>query len=167
MAERWFNTDGGTLYKRVRRLYPIVSVAGAGAVTLKKINWNQPGSVGVGTSNSLIDAPTTGVDYDVGDGAGVRTVARTGAGAWTITLSDPYQRLLGARVIQISNATGANASGLGCGVVSGTTNVTTNTARGNGGVVAVVLSSAASTATDPANGDTVTLELTLLDATEP
>jgi hypothetical protein len=165
MANRQFSAQG-TLLKSIRYLYPVVSVGGAGAVTLKKRSFRAVGTVNSANS-TLIDAPTSGLPYAFGDGAGTRSVARTGTGAWTITLTDPYQFLMGVRVIQTSNTTGASTSGLSVGVVSGSTNVATNTAVGNGGVIAIVLSSATVTAADPASGDTLTLEITLCDATEP
>lgn len=171
MANVTFNPFLGTKLKRVATVYPVVSVGAAGAVTLKKRQFTAAGASNVAASSSLVNAPTTGVGYAVGDAMGIRTVARTGAGAWTITLSDPYQYLLGVEIIQISNATGI-ATVYAIGVVSGTTNVTTNTAIGNGGVITVLLQNGSGAsnigaAVDPASGDTLTLRITLGDATEP
>jgi hypothetical protein len=143
-------------------LYPVVSVGAAGAVTLKKRQYT---SVGTSTTPtySLVSAPTTGVGYAVGDGQGVRAVTRNSAGNWTFTLSDPYPYLVGVEVALISNTTGAVTSPL-CpvAIVSGSTTVTTNTAIGNGGTIRLILmASDGSTATDPADGDTLTFHFTL------
>lgn len=166
MANRTFNTQQMSLAKKVVHLFPVVSVGAAGAVTLKKRNFS---AVGAATtpSSSLGTAPTTGVGYACGDGAGVKSITRNSAGDWTLTLSDSYQYLLGAKIAQISNTSGTNAAGInGIAVNTTTTAVGTNTSLGSGGVVRVVLF-AGTTATDPANGDTVTLHLILGDATEP
>lgn len=166
MANRSFGDKQGLmLIKRVVRLYPVFSVGVAGAVTLKKRQFTAMGATSVAASSSLVSAPTTGVGYAVGDGAGVRSVTRTGSGAWTITLSDPYQYLLGVGLALTSNSTGGlTAVNVG---VNSSGDVTTNTAVGNGGTIKVVFSSAASTAADPGTTDTLVLELILGDATEP
>jgi hypothetical protein len=166
MANRTWNQPGDVL-KSVRVLRPIISVGGAGAVTLKKRQYNSVGSIGNAPSVTLVNAPTSGVGEAFGDGKGVRSVARTGAGAWTITLSDSYIRLEGVLVAQILNATGLVTSGFAVGVVSASTNVATNNGVGNGGVIAVVLNNGSGVATDPASGDTIVLKLLLSDATEP
>lgn len=167
MANRTFNKDQQlSLVKRVVHLFPVVSVGAAGAVTLKKRAFTAVGSATT-PSSSLISAPTSGVGYAFGDGAGVKKIVRNSAGDWTLTLSDPYQYLLGARIAQLSNTGGTNAAAInGLAVNTTTTSVGTNTSLGDGGVVRVVLL-ADSTATDPASGDTVTLHLILGDATEP
>lgn len=165
MANRTFQERQFGLVKRKVSLYPVVSVGAAGAVTLQKRTFTATGATLV-ASSSLGAAPTTGVGYAKGDGAGTASVSRTGTGAWTVTLSDSYQYLLGVSIVQTSNATGAITAGM-VGIVSGTTNVTTNTSVGSGGVVAIVLSSAAGTPADPASGDVLTLEVILGDATEP
>lgn len=166
MANRTFQTVELGLIKRRVALYPTVSVGGAGAVTLQKRTYTAAGTGSVAARSSLTTAPTTGIDYAVGDGAGVRSVARTGTGLWTITLSDPYQYLLGVRIAQTSKADGIPTC-LSVGVVSGSTNVATNTATGNGGVIAIALADATNQAADPESGDVLTLEILLGDASEP
>lgn len=166
MANRTFNSDG-TLLKGLRYLYPVISVAGAGAVTLKKRQFSATGATSTAPSSALVSAPTSGIGYAFSDGFGVRSVARTATGAWTVTLSDPYQFLVGVTLVQTSSATGLLTSGFGVGIVASTTNVATNTAVGNGGVITLILNNGSGSATDPASGDTLTLEIILSDATEP
>lgn len=164
MANRTYIDKQYSLLKGLVQLYPVVAVGAAGAVTLRKRNFNQAGSLGAAVSYSLTDAPTSGVGYAVGDGFGVRSVSRTGTGAWTLTLQDPYTALVGVEVAQQVNASGAVVA-LAVGVVS-TTNVTTNTAPGNGGVINLVLNDETGAA-DPASGTVVTLRITLINSTAP
>ncbi len=164
MANRMFQDDG-SLIKGRRILYCVVSVGAAGAVTLKKRTFNAMGATSTDPSTALASAPTSGNGYVYGNGQGIRSVARTDTGDWTITLSDPYQYLLGVYCVQVSNTTGAITSPLGgIGIVSGSTDVTTNTAVGNGGVIAITLNNGSGTATDPADGDTLTLCIELGDS---
>lgn len=166
MANRTFIQDAYGLIKKPVYLYPVISVGAAGAVTLKKRTFTAGGASSLSSSSSLGNAPTSGVGYAVGDGVGTRSVARTGTGLWTITLSDPYQYLLGVCMVSLSSATGLWTTP-SIGVVSGSTTITTNTGVGNGGVISVVIQNGSGAATDPANGDTITLEIMLGDATEP
>jgi len=162
MANTTFFQNRYSKIKGLVDLYPVVSVGAAGAVTLKKRQYSS-----VGTTNSptysLGNAATIGVGYAVGDGQGVRSVTRNSAGNWTFVLSDPYAYLVGVEVALISNTTGAVTSPL-CpiAIVSGSTNVTTNTALGNCGTIRLIfMASDGTTATDPADGDTITLHFTL------
>lgn len=166
MANTTFQALKGLKYKSVVTLYPIVSVGAAGAVTLKKRTFTASGATNVAATSSLTSAPTTGVGFAVGDAAGIRSVSLGTAGLWTITLSEPYQYLLGVEIAQTSNATGVQTAAA-VGVKSGSTTTTTNTAIGNGGVIVVQLVDFAGAAVDPASGDTVTLRITLGDSTEP
>lgn len=165
MANRNFAAPTAGLVKNVRPIWCVVSVGAAGAVTLKKRSYYAGGSTATASRSALASAPTSGTGYGVG-GDGVRSVVRTDTGAWTITLQDPYQYILGVELVQTSNATGL-LTAAAVGVNSGSTDVTTNTSLGNGGVVAVVLNDWSGAAVDPASGDTLTLLLTLGDASEP
>jgi len=169
MANRTFNNQQTlTLYKRVVELYPIVTFGATGAPTLKKVQFTAMGATNVAASSSLAAATTTGVGYAFGDGAGTRSIARTGTGAYTLTLSDPYQRLIGFEVALISNANGLiSTGGFSAAIFASTTSVTTNTALGNGGVITFILNNGSGAAADPNSGDTFTFCITLLDATEP
>ena len=159
MANRTFQQKQLTLIKRKVELWATVAVGAAGAVTLKKTTYTN-GAV------STANATTSGVGYDYGNGEGIRSVSRTGTGAWTITLNDAYMLLKGVTLEETSNTTGTPTAAQ-VGVVSGTTNVATNTSLGNGGVVAVQFVDFAGSAVDPASGDTITLKITLQDASEP
>lgn len=165
MANRNFQDTQFSLLKGLVTLYPVISVGVAGAVTLKKRQFYQPGAIGVGGSYALVDAPTSGVGYAVGDGAGVRTVSRSDTGDWTITLSDPYVYLA---ELDIACQTLAAPGTLVCLAVANidSTNVTTNTAVGNGGVINITLNDETAAA-DPASGTVVTLKIVLGNATEP
>jgi hypothetical protein len=159
MANRTFQEKQLALIKRKVDLYAIVDVGAAGAVTLLKITL-------INGQQSSVSAPTSGTGYGVGNGEGVRSVVRTGTGAWTVTLSDSYVRLVGVDLARTQNATGL-LTAASVGVNSSTTNIQTNTAPGNGGVVAVVLNDWAGVAVDPASGDRLTLHFVLADASEP
>lgn len=147
-----------TKRKQIVHLFPVVSVAGGGAVTLRKRSFTAAGSGGNLPTYSLGTAPTSGTGYARGDGEGTRSVSRTGTGAWTLTLSDPYLYLIGVR-FNVESASGVST--VVQVAVDSTSNVQTNTSLGNGGVVKLVFSSATATAADPASGDVVYLELVL------
>lgn len=167
MAQRTFSVDAGSLLKRVRTLYPIVSVGAAGAVTLQYNKFTAMGAGSVAPTYAVANAPTSGVGYAQSDGEGVRGITRNSAGDWTFTLSDSYQYLIGVAFLGVFNTGGTNANAInGLAVNTTTTSVTTNTAIGNGGLVRVVLMSG-STATDPASGDVIHLKIILGDASEP
>lgn len=169
MASRTFNPQQLlVLQKKLVMLFPIVTFGATGAPTLQKRQFTAMGATSTAASSSLIAAPTTGVDYAVGDGVGTRSIARTGTGAYTLTLSDSYQYLLGVELAQVSNANGLlSTGGFTPALFAGTTNVRTNTARGNGGVITFILNNGSGAAADPNNGDTMTFCITLGDATEP
>lgn len=159
MANRTFQQKQLTLIKRKVELWAQVAVGAAGAVTLKKTTYT-------GGTVSTTNAPTSGVGYDYSNGEGIRSVARADTGKWTVTLSDSYLLLKGVQLVETSNTTGVPTAAA-VGVVSGSTNVQTNTATGNGGVVTVQFVDFAGSAVDPASGDTITLKITLQDASEP
>jgi hypothetical protein len=91
--------------------------------------------------------------YAVGS-QGIYTVARTGTGLWTVVLQDSYQRLLGVRFTTTSTSGVATVIAV---AVDATSDVTSATAP----TVALVFSSASTTAADPASGDKIDLRLTL------
>ncbi len=167
MANRTFQTELLHIPKRIVKLWAVVSMTDATTPVLQKRTFRAQGVVGTSPSSTLGAAPTSGIGYAYGNGTGVRSVARTGTGLWTFTLSDPYQYLLGVQLIQTANTTGLLTTGFGVGVDTDLLAITTNTAVGNGGVFGIVLSDAAGNAADPATGDVLTFEITLGDATEP
>ncbi len=145
MANRDFQQFQSSLEKGLVQLHCRVSVAGGGAVTLQK--WNP-------ATRTYSSAATSGVGtYAVG-AQGIKTVARTGTGAWTIVLQDSYQRLLDVKVLTTAASgvlTVINAA------VDATTDVTSNTAP----TIKILLNSATATAADPASGDKIDLTFTL------
>jgi hypothetical protein len=145
MANRQFQQFQGSLEKGLVRLCCRVSVAGGGAVTLQK--WNP-------ATRTYTSAPTSGVgSYSVG-AQGIKTVARTGTGAWTVVLQDSYQRLLGVHVTSTAASGVLTVVGVG---VDATTDVTSNSAP----TIKLLFNSATATAADPASGDKIDLEFLL------
>lgn len=163
MANRSFMQNQSLqLLKRVVSLYPVVKVGANGAVTLQYRHFTAGGAGSVAPTFALAAAPTSGVGYAYGNQEGVKSVARTGTGAWTITLSDPYQYLIGVD-FTTANSGGAVTAGNLC--VLTTSNVTTNTSVGTGGTVLVVFQNGSYSATDPASGDIIYLTIQLGDGT--
>lgn len=151
MANRDFVQFRGALQKGVVDLFFRVSVGVGGAVTLQK--WNP-------ATRTYSSAPTSGTGpYAVG-ADGVRSVARTGAGAWTVTLQDSYQRVLQARATTF-NSTGAST------VVSVAVDTDGDVNSNTTPTVLLVFSSATTTAADPASGDLVLVHLTLQNSAAP
>ncbi len=167
MADALFEQKSYGKLKQLVRLYPIVKMTASTTVpVLQKRTFSAMGNTATAPSNSLGAAPTTGVDFAVGDGAGTRSVARTGVGAWTITLSYPFLYLLGIGIVGFSSATGISTV-LGVGIVSGSTTITTNTARGNGGVIAIQLVDESGAADPGTIGDQFTFEIILGNTSAP
>ena len=165
MANRNFMDKQYSLIKREVHLYLAVSVGAAGSVTLQK--WNYP-TLGAGTgartytaapvANALPSGAPYPLQYAAG-AEGIRSVTRTGAGAWTIQLQDNYQRVMHVGW-NVQSATGV--SQLHVGINSTITNMASN----GGSTIALTLAQAG-VATDPANGDVFLLALLLADGTEP
>lgn len=144
MANRQFQQYSYTLEKGIVHLFCRVSVAGGGAVTLQK--WNP-------ATRTYSSAATSGTGtYAVGC-QGIKSVARTGAGAWTVTLQDSYQRLVAARFTSTAASGTVTVNAMG---IDATSDVTSNTAP----TVKLVLA-AGTTPTDPASGDKIDLHLIL------
>lgn len=165
MANRTLNRDRGAILKGLVDLYAVVDVGAAGAVTLQQ--WNYPSLGQLSTvANTYSAAPTTGGGtswpkrYEQGE-AGIYSVARTGAGLWTVTLQDSYLRLL--------ELTGfATLAGGTSAIVSVAQNSTITDLDATGGsVIGVALLSATATALDPADGERLVLKFTLQHASEP
>lgn len=162
MANRQFFQNRYYFLRQTVALYPVVAVGGSGAVTLKTRALSAVGTT-LTPAYSLTSSPTSGVGYAYSNGEGVRKVVRNAAGDWTFTLSDPYLYLVGVHLLSVSNTTGIITSPLApVGIISGSTNVQTNTATGDGGTIRILLpDSAGSTGTDPASGDTLFFEILL------
>ena len=150
------------------RLYCAVSVGAAGAVTLQEWNYPQMGQGTTAPARTYTAAPTTGgsaafpTAYAQG-AEGVFSVARTGAGLWTVTLQDSYQRLLGL------SCYASLAGGLSAIVAVQENTTITNMASGTPprSVIGVALLSATATALDPASGERINLAFTLQNLTTP
>lgn len=170
MADRSFQNINYTLIKREVGIYAAVDVAAAGAVTLLK--WNYP-TFGAGASanitprtysaaplaTALPSGAASPLQYNAG-AEGVRSVTRTGTGAWTVKLQDNYQRLMGVSFIC------ENATGVATVVAVSSANTGSMSASG-GSEVKLVFSSSSGVAADPASGDRILLSFKFADATEP
>lgn len=163
MADRGFIDKSYSLLKGETRIYCAVTVGAAGAVTL--VDWNYPGlAPQAAVARTYSAAPTTGGlaswPFQTFQGSeGVFSVARTGAGLWTVTFQNAYQRMVGMRVY-CSLAGGLSA------IVQVAENTTiSNFTSGAQAVVGVALLSATATALDPANGERVNLAFTFQNST--
>lgn len=155
MSNRTLQQRNLTVIKGEVGVYCAVSVAAAGAVTLQK--WNYPT---LGTGGRTYTAAQTGTaalgypqQYQAGS-EGVRSVARTAAGLWTVTFQDPYQRLIGLSVYS------SLAGGLSAVVAVHENTTISNLTAQTGGIVGIVLLSATGTAVDPASGERINLKFT-------
>jgi len=167
MANRSFIDRSYTLVKRQVSLYGAFLVGAGGAVTLRR--WNYP-TLGGGTAARtytaapLATALPTGAPYPLqytAGAEGIRSVTRTGLGAWSVQLQDNYQRVLGV-TFTMQNATGVTTiSDIG---INGTT---TNMNANGGSLLALQLINVGGAAADPANNDLLLMTILLADATEP
>jgi hypothetical protein len=158
---RTLNERNFTVIKSKVELFLAVSVAAAGAVTLQK--WNYPT---LGTGGRVYSAAATGAGTSwpsqyQGGTEGVKSVARTAAGLWTVTLQDGYQRLVGLGVYS------SLAGGLSTIVAVHENTTITNMTAAGGSIIGLTLLSSTGTAADPASGERVNLILTLQGASEP
>lgn len=148
MASHQFQQFGLSIEKRAIRLWAVVAVGAAGAVTLQA--WNPVARV-------YAAAGVKGF-------RGILSVARTGTGAWTITLDDVYQRLLG--VVPTFFSAGGTPYSPVLGVLT-SSNVSAVAAP----VVNIVFQSAgvaaSGSALDPASGEIIQLEIQLQDSSAP
>lgn len=159
MANRTFQTESLGLLKRPVELYAQVNMSGTTPV-LKKLTY--PGGGNVVSAN----APTSGSGYGVGNGAGVCSVSRTGQGTWTFTLSDPYRSYLGVE-LSMYMSFAASPQNVAAVTVDSTSNCSTNTSPGSGGVIKIILVDFAGSAVDPTSGDSLWFRFTFADSTEP
>lgn len=100
------------------------------------------------------------ITIDVANSKGVKSVVLGTTGKYTVTLQDPYVKLISLDAV-VSNATGISASPT-VGIVTSGTNVNTVT----GGTI-VVQFSAAGSATNMASGDTLLMNFVLGNSTAP
>lgn len=98
------------------------------------------------------------IDRTLNNSQGVASITKQGtAGQYAIKLQDSYYKLLGVDGL-VANATGIPASGV-LGIISGSTNVQTS-----GGALITVQFSNGGTATNPASGDVLYMEIVLGDS---
>jgi hypothetical protein len=171
MAQRAYQLQQFTLVKREITLYAAVSLSSSGTViALQK--WNYP-TLGTGPNARTYTAapPATALpsgnpyplQYTCG-AEGVRSIVRTGVGAWTVQLQDNYQRLVMAQAIVQTAAAG----GLSAMTQVGIDGTLVNMATVGGSVFGLRFMSSTATAAEPStNNDIVLLKFLLLDATEP
>lgn len=167
MADRTFIDKQYSLVKRRVELY--AAVAGAGAAQPTLLRWNYP-TLGAGpnartyTAAPPANALPTGAPYPLQyqcGAEGVRSVTRTGVGLWTVQLQDNYQRIL--MVVQTTIVAG----GVGATVRQVVVNSTPMNMAAVGGSTFGLVLTAGAALVDPAVGETLLLNLTLADATEP
>lgn len=172
MANRSFIDKNYTLIKGEVTIYAsvLVPTPNTGAPVLQR--WNYP-SLGTGANAwTYTAAPTAGggssfpVAYVTGE-AGVRSVARTGAGAWTITLQDNYQRLLTIDPTFI-NPTGAPAAPF-FGILSNAKGGATGdvTLQSGGTIQVLFQATVGGGGADPTAGELVRLAIRLQNFSEP
>lgn len=165
MGNRTLAFDGPkSIIKTERIIRAFVSIAEGGTTpVLQKYNYGafNTGSV----ANTFTAAPTTGGattpfnKYAQGE-AGVFSVARTATGLWTLTLQDPWHRLLYVRGH-------VRVAGGSTNIVSINENSTiTNINAANQGIVGISLMSATATLADPTGPCIVCLKIEVSDATE-
>jgi hypothetical protein len=166
MSNRQFDQYNLTIQKRMVTLWAEVAVPSGTTPVLQKYNYPQ---FGTGPNARTLTAAVTASaplgfpnNYQAG-AEGVFSVARTGAGLWTLTLQDNYQRIL---------SIGGNHSIAGgtANIVAVTENTTiTNLASANGSIIGIALLSSTTTLADPtaSASSVVRIMLQLADATEP
>lgn len=169
MANRSFQNEQYILIKREVKLWAVIGVPSGTTPVLQK--WNYP-VLGAGviartytaapTANTLPSGAAYPLQYGCGS-EGVRSVARTNTGLWTIKLQDNYQRVL--RV----NGDMAVNGGLSNIVWIGENSTLTSMGAAGGSEIGVALLSSTATVADPTAAATcyVRIEFTLQDATEP
>jgi len=129
---------------------------------LQKWTYPAPNSGAIGSYSSAATGGGGGGGFGSTAGAeGVKSVARTGAGLWTVVLQDNYQRLLNLRVHQ------ALAGGLSTIVAAGNNTTITSMTTAGGSTIGVALLSSTGTAADPGDTTFVTLEFELQNSTAP
>lgn len=142
MANRFFDQFYQTLDKGVVSLFAVVNFGASGAPTLQK--WDP-------SARSYSAASSTGF-------RGIKTITRTSAGTYDVTLQDSYNRLL-----QL-NYTFQNASAAAAPLVivqTPNTNLNSTTAP----KFSMTFLNTSGSATDPASGEQVVFEIILQNST--
>lgn len=168
MATTGFQQNQYTKLKNLVYLYPVVEVTAAvDAPILQKRTFTAMGATSVAPSSSLGAAPTSGVGYAYGDGAGTKLVRRDAQGQWVFQFSDSYLYLVGVSIAQFASTTGISTI-LGVGVrLGGATDVTANYGVGTGGYIGIELYDESGAADPGAIGDRFTFEIILGNSSAP
>lgn len=159
MANRFSIDRYWSLLKGVTLIRARVLLSGTTPLLQK---WNYP-TLNSGALGSYANAATSGGGAGgFGDAAGtegVLTVARTGAGLWTVTLQDQFQRLLD--ISFHGSIAGGTSNILACHE-----NTTiSNMSAASGSILGVALLSSTGTAADPTASSSITLSFLLQNAT--
>jgi hypothetical protein len=159
MANRFNVEKLMSLYKGLTLVHARVLLSGTTPV-LQKYAFPTLNSGALGSYGTA--ATSGGGAGGFGDAAGtdgVLTVARTGAGLWTVTLQDNYQRCL----LVTGNATLAGGTS---NIVAVHQNSTiSNLSASSGSIIGVCLESATATAADPDDGSSVDLLFLMQNST--
>lgn len=165
MANRAFDQDSFQLVKRRVTLFCDITFPEVAAdPTLNK--WNYP-TFGMGVNARTYTAAATAASLPSGaayprqyqsGSEGVLSIVRTAAGLYTLTLQDPYQRLLGIESLEV--AAGGTST-----FARVTENSTISDFTGTPAVIGLAFWDYANAAVDPLGEVRLTLELA--DATEP
>lgn len=140
MANRWFNQFGKTLAKEVVSLYGQVKIGASGAPTLTT----------AGTNNSFTSQ-------------GIKSIVRNSTGDYTITLQDPYTQLL-AFTVNFDESSNSGTAPLAPSVFVKARTVGTTT----GGTIEFVTGNYTNgTATDPASGEILLIEIVVQNSNAP
>jgi hypothetical protein len=171
-ADRYLIDKQYTYLKGEVELYGAVTVGAAGAITFQKWNYPQLGQVAsparTYTAATTSSSGAGGITVATQGAEGVLSVVRTGAGLWTLTLQNAYQRLIGINFYS-SLAGGVSAI---AAIHENTTisNMNSGTSPVRSVIGLALLGVAAGpvlAATDPANGERINLRLTLQMLTAP
>lgn len=159
MANRFSIDRYWSLLKGVTLIRARVLLSGTTPVLQK---WTYP-TLNSGALGSYSTAATSGGGAggfgDASGTEGVLAVARTGAGLWTVTLQDQYQRLLDVGFY------GSIAGGTSNIVACSENTTITNMSAASGSILGIALLSSTATAADPTAGSSITLSLILQNAT--
>lgn len=166
MANRFFIDDVWSLYKGLSLVRLRVLMSGTTPV-LQEWLYPAPNSASAGSYTTAQTSGAGAGGFGASAGAeGVKSVSRTGAGLWTVTLQDNYNRLLDLRCFQ--SLAGGVATIIGVGE---NTTISDMSAVG-GSIIGVALLSAGSGAAvpavaDPATTTIVTLNMLLQNSSAP
>ncbi len=142
MANRTFIEFNYSLERRMVNLFATVSFGASGAPTLQ--TWDP-------IKRSYSTAGSTGTK-------GIKSIVRVSTGLYTITLQDPYNKFLGA-AISFQNASASAAPFQFWPTPNANLNVSATPS------IQVQFANSSGTATDPASGEQVVINLTLMDST--